>query len=114
GLNAAGTGPLPNTNQGIAVNDAVGNTIGGTQSGAGNKIAFNNGPGLTILTGTGNTIRGNSIFSNNGLGIDLGSNGVTPNDGTDGDTGPNFLQNFPIVTGVSSSGSSMTIQGTLK
>ncbi|MCA1576617.1 MAG: carboxypeptidase regulatory-like domain-containing protein [Acidobacteria bacterium] len=116
GLNAAGTGPLPNTEQGIAITDAVGNTIGGTQSGAGNKIAFNGGPGLTISAGTGtaNSIRGNSIFSNNGLGIDLGINGVTANDGNDSDTGPNHLQNFPVVAGVMSTSNSTTIQGSLK
>ena len=114
GLNAAGTGPLPNTQQGITIADAVNNTIGGSQSEAGNKIAFNGGPGVSISTGTGNTVRRNSIFSNNGLGIDLGANGVTPNDGNDGDTGANHLQNFPVITGVLSSANSTTIQGTLK
>lgn len=114
GLNAAGTGPLPNTNQGIAIFDAANNTIGGTQTGAGNRIAFNGGPGVTISTGTGNSVRRNSIFSNNGLGIDLGSNGVTVNDLNDGDTGANHLQNFPVITGTISSANSMTIQGSLK
>ena len=117
GLNATGTGPVPNTNQGIAITGAVANTIGGTQSEAGNKIAFNGGPGLTISTGsggTGNSIRGNSIFSNNGLGIDLGTDGVTANDGVDGDSGPNQLQNFPVVTSVTSTSNSTTIQGSLK
>lgn len=114
GLNAAGTDPLPNTNQGIAIFDAANNTIGGTQSGAGNRIAFNGGPGVTITTGTGNSIRRNSIFSNNGLGIDLGVNGVTANDIDDGDTGANHLQNFPVITGTMSTSSSMTIQGSLK
>ena len=115
GLNAAGTGPLPNNRQGITINDAVANTIGGTQSGAGNKIAFNGGPGLTMSpSGSGNSIRGNSIFSNNGLGIDLGTNGVTPNDGVDGDSGPNQLQNFPVISSVTSSSNSTTIQGSLK
>jgi hypothetical protein len=114
GLNATGTGPLPNTQQGIAISDAVNNTIGGTQSEAGNKIAFNGGGGVAISLGTGNAIRGNSIFSNNGLGIDLGVNGVTANDVNDGDTGPNQLQNFPVVTTVLSTSNSTTIQGSLK
>lgn len=121
GLNAAGTAQLPNTNQGIAIFDAVNNTIGGTQAGAGNRIAFNGGPGITIgnngsgsNNGTGNSIRGNSIFSNNGLGIDLGTNGVTANDASDGDTGPNHLQNFPVITGAMSTSNSTTIQGSLK
>jgi photosystem II stability/assembly factor-like uncharacterized protein len=114
GVNAAGTGPLPNTNQGIAIADAANNIVGGTQTGAGNRIAFNGGPGLTISTGTGNSIRRNAIFSNNGLGIDLAQNGVTPNDNNDGDTGPNHLQNFPVISGVMSTSSSTTIQGSLK
>ena len=114
GLNALGNGPLPNTQQGIAIGGGVNSVIGGTQSEAGNQIAFNGGPGIAVTSGTGNSIRGNSIFSNNGLGIDLGTSGVTANDGTDPDTGPNNLQNFPVITSVVSSANSVTIQGSLK
>jgi hypothetical protein len=115
GLNAAGTGQLRNAQQGILIADAVNNIIGGTQSGAANKIAFNGTGGVVISgIGQGNSIRGNSIFSNGGLGIDLGQNGVTPNDGTDPDNGANNLQNFPVITGVISSSNSTTIQGSLK
>ena len=46
---------------------------------------------------TGNTIRGNSIFSNGGIGIDLGGDGVTANDALDADNGPNQRQNYPII-----------------
>ncbi len=115
GLNAAGTAPLGNTLQGVAINGSVNNIIGGTQAEAANKIAFNGGPGVVISgSGQGNAVRGNSIFSNTGLGIDLGGNGVTPNDDGDADTGANNLQNFPVITGVLSSSNSTTIQGTLK
>ncbi len=114
GLNAAGTAPVPNTNHGITISNGLNNTIGGTQSGAGNKIAFNGGTGVSINNGTGNAIRSNSIFSNNGLGIDLGANGVTANDASDGDTGPNLFQNFPVITGAMSTSNSTTIQGSLK
>ncbi len=115
GLNASGTGQLPNSQQGILILDAVNSTIGGTQSEAANKIAFNGAGGVIISgNGQGNAIRGNSIFSNTGLGIDLGANGVTANDGTDPDTGGNNLQNFPVITGVLSSSNSTTIQGSLK
>ncbi len=115
GLNAAGTAPLGNTGQGIFITGAANTTIGGTQPEAGNKIAFNGGAGIaSIVSGQGNAIRGNSIFSNTGLGIDLGGNGVTPNDNGDSDSGPNNLQNFPVITGVLSSSNSTTIQGSLK
>src|SRR5262249_36557787 len=46
--------------------------------------------------------------------IDLGTTGVTANDDSDPDTGPNNLQNFPVITSVISSANSMTIQGSLK
>src|SRR5688572_30515648 len=113
GTNAAGTGPVPNIQQGIVVTGAVNNTIGGTQSEAANKIAFNGGPGIAITNGSGIVIRNNSIFSNNGLGIDLGTTGVTANDSIDADVGPNTLQNFPVVTTVMSTSNSTTIQGSL-
>jgi Ca2+-binding RTX toxin-like protein len=62
--------------------------------------------GFFDQSGTGNSLRANSIFSNGGLGIDLGDDGVTPNDPPppcpvgqpDCDTGPNNLQNFPVIS----------------
>lgn len=114
GLNATGSAPLPNAQVGIWLDPLANNTIiGGTQSGAGNKIAFNDGPGVLAFGGNGHSVRGNSIFSNSGLGIDLGFNGVTANDSNDGDTGPNNLQNFPVITGTISTSNSTTIQGSL-
>ncbi|MGI8955297.1 MAG: hypothetical protein ACR2II_00045, partial [Chthoniobacterales bacterium] len=61
----------------------------------------------------GTSILGNAIFANSGLGIDLGGNGATPNDTGDGDTGPNNLQNFPVLTSASIAGGTATIAGTL-
>ena len=76
-------------------------TIGGINPGEGNTIAFNgatSGSGGIAVSGQQVRIRGNRIYSNNGLGIDLGNvDGVTPNDPGDGDTGANGLQNFPIL-----------------
>ncbi|HET9787978.1 MAG TPA: Calx-beta domain-containing protein, partial [Pyrinomonadaceae bacterium] len=84
-------------------------------------IAFNGptaeigvGAGVEVLQETGHSIRGNSIFSNGRLGIDLGSDGVvTPNDPGDGDSGANNRQNFPLITSVISNSSQTTIAGTL-
>src|SRR5207248_2976388 len=47
---------------------------------ANNGLPANNRGGVFVLSGTGNPIQSNSIFLNAGLGIDLGNNGVTPND----------------------------------
>lgn len=115
GLNALGTEPLPNVQGGIEFFfDAFDNTVGGTQAGAANKIAFNGFHGVAVFnSGARNSIRGNSIFSNGGLGIDLGVSGVTPNDVGDSDAGANNLQNFPVLTSVTSAANSTTIHGTL-
>jgi CSLREA domain-containing protein len=87
------------------------NIVGGVESGAANIIAFNGVSGVSVNGGNGNRILSNSIFSNGGLGIDLGSHGRTFNDPKDPDTGPNNLQNFPVLTGYDSS--TNTITGTL-
>lgn len=114
GLNAAGTGPVPNTQGGIQFSDGSKNVIGGTQSGAANKIAFNKHGVMVFSRSFQNSIRGNSIFSNEGMGIDLGDEiGVTANDTADQDVGANNLQNFPVLTSIVSAGNTTTIQGSL-
>jgi hypothetical protein len=46
-------------------------------------------------------ILNNHIYNNSLLGIDLDNDGVTPNDDPpDADSGPNGLQNFPIISNV--------------
>ena len=84
--------------------------IGGVGAGEGNVIAFN----ATAIwnQGTRNAIRGNSIYANADLGIDLGPLGVTANDALDADSGPNGLQNFPLITTVDY-GASTTVNGIL-
>ena len=49
--------------------------------------------------------------ANTGLGINLGTDGVTPNDSGDSDTGPNNLQNFPVIQVAAFD--TQTISGTL-
>ena len=96
------------------------NIIGGSLPGAGNRIAFapfTNGinfAGIRARDGsTNNLLSGNSIFSNGGLGIDLGSVYlVTTNDNCDADIGANMLQNFPVLT-QAVSGNGIGVRGTL-
>ena len=73
--------------------------IGGSTSAAANVIAYSSTYGVFINGNgaLGNTVRGNRIFRNGGLGIDLIGNGPTPNDSGDGDTGPNNLQNWAVM-----------------
>ena len=101
---------LGNSDEGIRISGgAAANTIGG--SGAGNTIAFNGGRGVSVSAGI-NPIRGNAIFANGNIGIDLLNNGVTANDAGDADLGPNGLQNFPVLTAATNSGVT-TVDGTL-
>lgn len=120
GTDPTGTSAVGNGNSGVRIDQGSENTIGGTAVGAGNVIAFNGSAGVAVSTGTGNAILSNAIFSNTGLGIDLGvvpgtsnPNGMTPNDVGDGDTGPNGLQNFPVLGTFGTSGGTPTVQGTL-
>jgi hypothetical protein len=79
--------------------------------------AFNAGVWVHNSPAINNAILGNSIFSNAGLGIDLEFDGdpncVEPNDNCDVDTGPNNLQNYPVLTSAISGGGSINIQGSL-
>ena len=93
---------------------ACNNMIGGDGS-AGNRIAFAQGvyTGVRIRNGsTNNAILGNAIFSNDALGIDLGTAGITANDGCDPDTGANMQQNFPVLA-QAVSGNGTGVRGTL-
>ena len=112
GTDVGGVGSLGNGGDGVRLSSsASANTIGGVS--AGNVIAFNDGDGIFVASGIRNRIQQNEIFSNGGLGIDLGSNGVTPNDPNDPDTGANNLQNFPVLTGVFSGPGTTIIQGSI-
>ena len=84
----------------------------------GNVIA-NNRTGVAVVEGSPMggmataTILGNSISGNQTLGIDLGEDGVTPNDAGDADAGPNGLQNYPVLTLASQLGTRVALSGTL-
>ena len=95
-------------------NGATGNFIGGTALGEGNVIAFATGTGVILYDPgtTNNSIRGNAIFDNFYLGIDLNGDGPTPNQ-PPGAAGPNNFQNFPVITNAWGSAGSTVVAGTL-
>ena len=115
GLNAAGAGALPNGGAGISVAGAAQMTIGGSAAGQGNVIAFNQGDGVdvTTSTSTGVTISQNSVYSNTGIGIDLGADGITNNHTGGAISGPNNFQNHPVISSVTFGASATTVAGTL-
>ncbi|MBX3065174.1 MAG: right-handed parallel beta-helix repeat-containing protein [Anaerolineae bacterium] len=108
GTTVSGTGALGNDSGGIYSEDASGSTID-----TGNLIAFNGGVGISIAAGNKNRISSNSIYANNGLGIDLYPAGVTANDALDADTGANDLQNYPVIGSVVRNIADVTINGQL-
>jgi streptogramin lyase len=114
GTDATGTLQLGNGDVGVIIdNGASSNPIGGSAV-LGNSIAYNKQPGVVVYgpTSTGNSIRANSIFGNGGLGIDLGGDGVTLNHPGGAATGPNNLQNYPVLA-TAASGTTTTVSGTL-
>jgi hypothetical protein len=104
GTDGTGTVRLGNSGNGVLLaEEASDNTVGGAFPGGGNRIAFNGGTGVVVgLAGTDlavrNAVRGNSIFGNGGLGIDLGNDGVTDNHDASEQMGPNHWQNYPVLT----------------
>jgi hypothetical protein len=88
------------------------NNVSLSDAGVANTIAYNAGNGVVVLgnTANGNGIIGNSIHDNGGLGIELGADGVTPND-SQGHTGPNNFQNFPVLKSATSNANTTTVTG---
>ncbi|NML24397.1 cadherin domain-containing protein [Zoogloea dura] len=121
GTDISGTVTIANGLGGVAIDtNANSNLIGGVVAGAGNLIAGNTGNGVLLRSsaGSGNSILGNSISNSSALGINLqggteNGSGVTANDVGDADSGPNNLQNHPVLTSAFFSGGDTTVTGTL-
>ena len=124
GLDANGN-PLGNDGDGILIDQTSsgrqGAAVAQGNSVVGNTIAFNQESGVAVTAfdaslgaATGNSISNNSIFNNHGLGIDLGDDGPTANQPalTTG-SGPNHLQNYPVLTSATFGSGQTTIAGTL-
>jgi hypothetical protein len=116
GTGITGTEVFSISDDGIDIGtSAANNIIGGTTSNLANIICNASGDGIEFRSdgGTGNVILGNSIYSSGGNGIDFNQDGITANDVNDGDTGPNALQNYPVLTSASSAAAGTTIVGSL-
>lgn len=117
GTNASGNLDWGTGGDGILIQNGAANAVvGGIVSGDGNTILYSGrttsgAAGISILDTSTATVRGNSIHSSDGVGIDLGqtvNDGANINDTGDGDTGGNTKLNTPQLTGVS-----LTDAGTL-
>ncbi len=81
GTTASGAGDLGNTEAGVSVeNGAELTAVGGTRSGAPNRIAHNGGDGVSVRVDdtVGTNVLSNRIFDNGDLGIDLGTPMASP------------------------------------
>ena len=115
GLDVPGTGAVANEANGLLI-ESNDNLIGGTTAGQGNSVANNLSNGILVSGGAAvdNAILGNSIQDNAGLGIDIGTTGVSANDADDTDAGSNRTQNFPVLTNADTDESSeVTVTGSL-
>ena len=101
GTDVSGTIPLPNVGFGIS-NRGEDNVIGVPRNAifgsvGGNIIASNTLQGIYLPTGERVTMRGNSIYDNLSMGIDLEPIGQSSNDLLDSDTGVNGALNHPTL-----------------
>jgi len=121
GLAPDGTSPRAIGGAAVVLNDVSSVAIGGIDFEA-NTIRHA-ARGILVKRPTSDT-RLNSLFGNTfgnlgGMAIDLSASGsdtdgVTPNDALDADTGPNDLQNSPELSSVSLNGATMTVAGLLQ
>ncbi len=99
---------------GISVNQNATNTrIGGSTAAAGNIIARNGSIGGVAVwsNASGTNIQRNQIFGNGGLGIDLGANGATANDGALTAGQGNQLMDSPVISNANLVGNDLTLSG---
>jgi hypothetical protein len=118
GLTISGGGSLI---QGLSISNFSGSGIICMINGANrlnNNLIRYNSIGVSVKSGSGNSILYNSIYSNEEAGIDLwtqdGNNGITENDLLDADEGGNHLQNYPVLSDFYSGSGGTSIAGYLE
>ena len=115
GTDYTGVFLVPNTRDGIDINEeggdgATGNMIGGSGANEGNLIRGNGiyGVQVRVASNVDNAILRNRIYANVALDLDLNDDGISVNDALDADAGPNDILNHPDVTRVRNSGGTLT------
>ena len=77
-----------------------------------NTIANSSYDAIMVALGTGNIILSNTTINSGKMAIDLGNNGLPEvNDPGDADTGPNGLQNYPVITKAVEVGGRTLVEG---
>lgn len=121
GTDVDGSNSLGNGQNGILIIEPSSNSLGalfGPNADSANTIAFNLRQGISFPAGPHTSgpqrISANSIHDNGQLGIDLDDDGATPNDPGDADTGPNDLQNFPVIGSAFGFNGDLTIYGSIQ
>ena len=107
---------LGNTLGGIRISQSSNNQIGDGSMAGVNWIRNNGAVGIQVVNAptSGNSITNNYISDHSLISVDLGSDGPTPNDIKDADTGSNELQNYPIIEMVAVSSNRTQIAGKLE
>jgi titin len=116
GVGADGVTPMGNFGHAVELLQATNTIVGGTHPAMWNIIANTYDglrSGVRVRSGVGNVVLGNAIYSNGFLGLSLSGTAATPNDPCDGDTGPNGLQNYPVVTNAVTGANGTIVRGRL-
>lgn len=113
GTSIDGSGRVGNLGHGILIDsNATDTQIGVPQHG--NIIAYNGRSGVFLDSGSyRNSVRGNSIFDNAGLGIDWSLDGVDQNFIDEAGWDPVRKQNFPVLSLATNAGGGLTVKGEL-
>jgi hypothetical protein len=83
----------------------------------GNTLTGHSTHGIHIISGNNNEMQQNLAYGNGARGISLGAGGVLNDEAAppyDTDSGPNGLQNHPVITSASVSGLTTNVMGTIK
>ena len=110
---------VPNGNSGVMIERAgTDGAFDGPSNNvvAGNTIAYNGGDGVSLRNGQRNFVFGGSIYNNDGLGIDLGTDGPNPNNDDSAVTAAlqaNRGLNTPVLNAAFDDNGVYKVQGTM-